>query len=337
VSDQSCLPGAEHHPGARRRSAKSAKDEDVTDELLTYQAASLSPDSATVSVPEELNSLDAPGLIYHYTDGEGLLGILNRKHEGRMIWASDLHLLNDSRELDYPISLIHPWLEELRTNYLNERATVPNRGTDESVYDLIQQRLTGSNDLYRVFAACFCESDDLLSQWRSYGSGGYAIGFSAEDLKQSHLESDGSTETRLALRKVAYGVESAARDLRGIKAALEQLSPWGMHGMRSHMFTLHQLLPEVARIKHSSWTEEQEWRLIVSAYRPQHLAPSFRVTTVGIVPFLKLVLPDAAVREVVIGPSSHPEARREGVQALVNAYAPDEKILVRLSLSSLRS
>jgi hypothetical protein len=309
----------------------------VTDEPLTCHAPSLPPDAATISVTQELNCLDAPGLIYHYTDGEGLLGILNRGREDRRIWASDLHLLNDSRELDYPISLIHPWLEELRGDYLKERATVPNRGTDESVYDLIQQRLTGGNDLYRVFAACFCESDDLLSQWRSYGSGGYAIGFSAAALTQSHLASDGPTETRLALRKVAYGFESATRDLRSLKAALEQLSPWGMHGMRSHMFTLHQLLPEMAGIKHSSWKEEQEWRLIVSAYRPQHLAPSFRVTSVGIVPFLKLVIPEAAIHEIVIGPSSHPEARREGVQALVNAHAPDEGIAVRLSLSSLRS
>jgi hypothetical protein len=53
---------------------------------------------------------------------------------------------------------------------------------------------------FLVYVTCFCESTDLLSQWRAYGSDhGYAIEFSANSPSQkaeAMLRSDEQRETR---------------------------------------------------------------------------------------------------------------------------------------------
>jgi hypothetical protein len=196
--------------------------------------------------------------------------------------------------------------------------------------------LAEGNDLCRAFATCFCESGDLLSQWRSYGrSGGYALGFSAERLTATSLGED-ATETQLVLSKVAYGEIEAARHLEALQKELASQSPWGLHGARSHMFVLQRVMAELARVKDPSWHEEQEWRLIIPAYRPAHLRPRFRVSDVAIVPYIELPIPDGAIKEVVIGPGQYSGARRESVQAMVNAFGADEEISVRQSHSTLR-
>jgi hypothetical protein len=63
------------------------------------------PAARETDVPES----ETPDRLYHYTDARGLLGIL----ESRKLWASDVRLLNDARELDYAADLVRRWLDDL--------------------------------------------------------------------------------------------------------------------------------------------------------------------------------------------------------------------------------
>jgi Protein of unknown function (DUF2971) len=57
--------------------------------------------------------------------------------------------------------------------------------------------------LYRIYAVCFCEEENLLSQWRAYGqNGGYSIGFSMDNL-HGRLVIHPNIH-RIALQKVIY-------------------------------------------------------------------------------------------------------------------------------------
>ena len=49
----------------------------------------------------------------------------------------------------------------------------------------LQESLHGLEDI-NIFAVCFCENGDLLSQWRGYAGGkyGYSIGFDSDALMQ---------------------------------------------------------------------------------------------------------------------------------------------------------
>ncbi|KLL97295.1 hypothetical protein NJ76_13535 [Rhodococcus sp. IITR03] len=93
------------------------------------------------------------------------------------LWATDARYLNDAHELTYGAAALAEKLErhaeESRTPQVVERL----RELAETVRDG-RFELTYGSDTERSLAhvTCFCESGDLLSQWRGYG-GGYAIGF----------------------------------------------------------------------------------------------------------------------------------------------------------------
>ena len=44
----------------------------------------------------------APPILYHYTTGDALFGIV----ETGMLWATNLHYLNDSTEFGYALGLL---------------------------------------------------------------------------------------------------------------------------------------------------------------------------------------------------------------------------------------
>ena len=48
-----------------------------------------------------------PALVYHYTDTRGLLGIVTDK----VLWASDVWFMNDTREALYGLDAIEHTLE----------------------------------------------------------------------------------------------------------------------------------------------------------------------------------------------------------------------------------
>lgn len=79
-------------------------------------------------------------ILYHYTSIEKLFGILN----GDSMWASHSRFSNDASEGE---ALGQQWIEE--TQYYGDN-----------------------------FVLCFCNQDDILSQWRGYcPNGGASIGF----------------------------------------------------------------------------------------------------------------------------------------------------------------
>ena len=114
-------------------------------------------------------------VIYHYTDVSGLHGIL----QSNRLWASAAYYLNDSSEIEYGCKLaleaIAVWKD------VNQRiqsfAVDALRGL-ESIFSHPLSRISRSATIY---VTCFCENDNLLSQWRAYGqAGGYSLGFEVD-------------------------------------------------------------------------------------------------------------------------------------------------------------
>ena len=112
-----------------------------------------------------------PEEIWHYTDANGLIGILQT---GR-IWATQVSCLNDTLEQRYFGELVHQAVKERRKQSIDARVEPLFRVADETLDNL---DFTSAGQ----FVVCFSEAEDDLGQWRGYGGGecGYAIGFRSQ-------------------------------------------------------------------------------------------------------------------------------------------------------------
>jgi hypothetical protein len=118
---------------------------------------------------------DPETTLWHYTNGKGLIGIL----ETGAIHATQVACLNDSTELRYASKLLRDALTELRQKRIDDLE-------DEKFLSKVLE-LTLENPAApihapsRFFVACFSSQQDDLSQWRAYsepgGENGYSIGF----------------------------------------------------------------------------------------------------------------------------------------------------------------
>ncbi len=207
-------------------------------------------------------------MLFHYTDVTGLHGII----ESRALWATDARFLNDQSEMDHGRDFI---LEKI-----DERAS---KSSSESIKHFLQQmagRLKidfGSNRRYRVFIVCFCESPNLLSQWRAYSEkgGGYALGFEFSNSTQTikALENEDQDQyQRVALRKVIYCdkekhdlvemlLDKACDFFQKIEELPEVKNDPPLHGLVAGALT--NFLGDMTYcFKDWSFREEKEWRLI---------------------------------------------------------------------------
>ena len=254
----------------------------------------------------------APGrVLYHYTSAAGLFGILER----RVVFASDVFFLNDASEVRYAQRRM---LARVR-QYLG-----PDQPWLQELLEISEAKPGWLDD---VFVTSFCEDPDLLSQWRGYAAGGFAIGFAADGLAAL-----GGAPGAPRLVQVDYGAEPGRRRLRKL---FEELADGGAssHEERERLARTV-LLPEMARVKEPSFSEEKEWRLLVVEEQPERIL--FRVHGTAVVPYVEIALPEPSpVREVVIGPAADQRLHRRGVEQLLarRGYAG---VSIRESSSSLR-
>ncbi|SDY89580.1 hypothetical protein [Nitrosomonas sp. Nm33] len=143
------------------------------------------------SLRQELDSLSLkyehrciPPRLFHYTDSAGLLGILN----SQQLWATHAFYLNDETEISYTHELVEEIYRDLIKKATPDR--IEESYSDHSLWiyrDFLHRlsyktlRAKPNSDVY---VTCFCENDDLLSQWRVYGNrgSGYAVGFDVKQL-----------------------------------------------------------------------------------------------------------------------------------------------------------
>lgn len=273
-------------------------------------------------------------LLYHYTNAAGLIGITR----SRTLWASDARFLNDSLEMKYAREQM---TEAVRRESASSKEPTRARIL-RIVYDLMQDT---SASWPSLFVACFCDNGDLLGQWRAYGrEQGFAIGFDSDMLRLTEVEEDARNLMREKipglspnLVQVLYGDDA----LSAIPQALETMgyvqSGGGHYGVVAVNEVAWYVLPELCRLKHPSFHEEREWRLVYVIWldRQRDIA-KFRPSAVGVVPYIEVSLAPGAIREVVLGPGNHLDTRLEGVRTLLDVWGLQD-VQVRTSEVPLRA
>ena len=197
--------------------------------------------------------------IYHYTGLKGLMGIVEHKR----LWATDVRYLNDTSESTYGDARLSALLNE----EMSTRSDAP------SVRESFLANWRNFPKDKRLFVACFCAGDDLLSQWRGYGRLGYSVGFDREVLGAI----GGKTPPGFILRDMLY---SRDEQLAEIKRTVDDLLPlFGLPNNEPGMAILPcgafyqvpglwaviagtDFYELVSRLKHDAFRDEREVRAI---------------------------------------------------------------------------
>lgn len=259
--------------------------------------------------------------LYHYTTQAGLLGIINT----RQIWATHNQYLNDRREFLHAADLAREQIQEVlkreKSNHSERTARIECLERMQlSVSELM------SPQSINVCVCSFSEESDSLSQWRAYGgSSGFAIGFSGEVLKAATKKlgwflapciydpTDQAALVRAMVEEVVEeGLEIPTEEyIRDSEDdTIQRGSGWNIVGFLNRYAPI---------LKHQSFKEEREWRIISRPIFCQKL--DYREGRSLIVPFYKLPLweadPRAHLHEIVVGPTRDAERSKSAVNSLL--------------------
>jgi hypothetical protein len=250
--------------------------------------------------------LKRPRRLYHYTDANGVLGIISEKR----LRLTHAGYLNDPGELKYAANMI---LETVADEFAN-------RGTIlEQFKGWIDKHLDEDALNVPAYVSCFCEKGDLLNQWRGYAGAadGYSIGFDPRHLGDMSWKLP--TDRITVLRKVIYDQGKQKAFVKSWTTAICDLIEK----------TRDKLLPEHTRLywqtaaelmvtfKSRVYEEEREWRL-VEFQRPDSEL-KFAASRRFIKPYIEYAdkscnLP---IREILLGPVLESATARRSLEMLL--------------------
>jgi hypothetical protein len=209
--------------------------------------------------------------IWHYTDAEGLVGIL----KSGQLWCTQVSCLNDCLEQRYFGDLMHAAVKARRAKNTDTNLAILLRIAEESL---------GGRDFSAAgnFVACFSEVEDDLGQWRGYGGGqcGYSVGFRFDGILEAlkarpsafllpmHYEDAGH---QFLVGEVLRWAEQYF--LQGVQRGLPDVERWAREFLAAFAM---QLLPFEAIIKHPKFNSEREHRILIVLQPGEHAQLEFR-------------------------------------------------------------
>jgi hypothetical protein len=259
----------------------------------------------------EAHAVAPPGMLWHYTNAAGFLGIFR---SGKL-WATNTDYLNDASEMRYARRLVWQAVE-------NMRSSIRIREEHEMLSLFLQ--CIGNNATRPVFVTSFSAEKNELSQWRAYGgsTGSFALGFNSAQLVAAIGT---NTVTRFGLYKCLYDEAQGAslcqqvatnllEDFRNLRAT----SGTGVLPYNEMLDFVHEsvrILDTLAPlIKHPDFIKESEWRLVSGRVDLTKRPIRLREGRTQIVPYLELTIaPDKSdprlMVHTLVGPSISHNAR----------------------------
>ena len=118
--------------------------------------------------------IEEDGCIYHYTDKNGITGIL----ENNCLWARHYNYTNDETEL-----LVFPYILK---KWISNNSPFELTDITYILLDAFNTMVQGPLSKSHPYISSFCNDyGDTLSQWRGYGNDdGFSIGFNYRVLEE---------------------------------------------------------------------------------------------------------------------------------------------------------
>lgn len=284
-----------------------------------------------------LNQIAEEKRLFHYTDAAGLMGMA----QYQQMWMTNMHYQNDKDEYYYTFNLLKKILREEYKGFLSEEA-LSNMG----------------NTVSGTFTFSLSEKSDSLSQWRGYcPDGGFAISFDNKQLNTVIQKNgmyvveciyDVNRQRQLIIDNIIGITPEEYREATEPKTG----SPSGLGHIENRFNSwgiVHSLNKLAAILKHPSFSDEKEWRLIKSLdtdYRgafgtnelfdivrrnrySQRKDVNIRASRNKLIPYMEISLQDGEkpirFSEVVVSPTPHKIRELSACKTLINRYDADYK------------
>ncbi len=264
------------------------------------------------------------GVLYHYTNAEGFLGIFS----SGTLWASDAAYLNDPSELKYAREALPKVVKELADPLVD-------RWWSSSPLDPERRRDTASAGQEEIqagdaYVLSFGYSDKALGMWRSYaGRHGFCIGFDRETLMQAlggspsefspaswcectddehQYQSDFPLSWDLV--RVGYGKDAVRNLAVGLAKENAEQGEIRRGGSWADLLAL-------ASVKHPAFREEGEVRIVMTAKGCIAPNPKVRVSpSFGLIPYQVAHFPPCAIKSVTYAPGADAVLARQALSSL---------------------
>ncbi len=258
--------------------------------------------------------------LYHYTNLDGLKGIIGSSD----LWLTHAQYCNDEGELIHGLRLTQSMVKEQAAS---------SEGQQRAYLDELL-RLLESPLLDPVYVCCFCEQDDLLSQWRAYAANATGVSLEFEPGRFNYITGPDCPPTIGLMRfwKVFYPPETQQKIIRNAikyypafepNAAPADWARWTVEAIRFFLPTF----------KNNDFGGEKEWRLIFTPASTSPVRPSYRVARGMLVPYYSLTelarqigypeqkLPLTSVR---IGPSPNKRLNAASARMLLDKHGYEQ-------------
>lgn len=227
-------------------------------------------------------------LLYHYTGLAGLQGIV----EHQELWASNIWYLNDTREYLHATEVIKDLI----------RTVAVSKSDQEAALQLLADYQNRQFD--EIHTISLSEHGDRLSQWRGYCSvnSGYSIGFDKKLLVEL------AAKQGYELVQCIYDKDAQEKILLPHVQAL-------IAGDAERIRDLGTIAP---RLKHPSFSEEQEWRLVIKDFDFRSKDDwGIRQGNTMLIPYTRFTVKNdhsySSIYEIVIGPTPEPELAKHSL------------------------
>ncbi len=267
-----------------------------------------------------------PDILYHYTSQKGLLGILKENK----LWMTNILYLNDSSEYRHTIDLLKSEVEKQKTllTGLMNSTIIPEDNINKRKHHILNilkmfcETLidsSGKDTFPQRYVFSFSQKGNDLNQWRSYcpKEGGFSIGFDYQRLL-SIRKSNGYTiqkceydpgEKQKLINPLLDRVHKSFESDKDISSSLE----WS--------FILAEIISFSTFIKHESFIDEKEYRIIKSGINDDKLNHCEGKSM--IIPYIEFSPMDEnnklPIRKIIVAPTPHPELSKLSVQSLLES------------------
>jgi hypothetical protein len=289
---------------------------------------------------DELLNRPIPEELWHYTSVQGFHGIVKDK----AIFATDLRYLNDRQEFMHLRRIAEGIVQEApeeKPDGLRLR-----KAFGDVVGSMFGDGRVGPKKL-QLFVTSFTPAVDRLSQWRGYshGSSGVSMAFDLRDIRPptesgilvsfapcEYIRSAQEALVRSALQPFKDEVEThwskgykAACDFNGGEPTShryefvrdffdkqpDEKTPVA-HLVEATNKTRVRFIQLAALLKDPSFSEEEEWRLVLPMFvereTPPANPPRFRAVANTLIPYISHPLPTFPIVDLILGPGSHEHA-----------------------------
>jgi hypothetical protein len=275
---------------------------------------------------ESIGSAVGPELIlspgkdlFHYTDLNGLLGIIQNGD----LWLTHSRYSNDEEEMAHGQRVAQEAVvdalkqaagDQPRTEYVQQLKTLIDEPSSEGVY-----------------ICCFCQKDNLLSQWRGYGANGAGVSVQFDSTVFSDWTGADCQHGLMRFWKVFYKPETQRRI---IDAAINFAFSFnkGLPSSQLAERAADAIQFFIPTFKNTDFAEEAEWRLIFTPNCQCTIGPVFRVRGSMLVPYYRLqdlspspaamgaIRPPLLIGHITVGPSASKVLNVASVRMLLDRY-----------------